>query len=161
MAKTLMNKEGRPNFLFFIADQLRFDHLGCYGNRIVKTPNIDALAAQAWVSDNFYVASPICMPNRATLLTGRMPSLHGVRHNGIPLALDATTFTDQLRRAGYRTGMVGKGHFQNMTGNPPQWPVDPKDRLPVEARADHGGRYDQEWAPAWKADTAFDLAYPF
>ena len=78
-------KDARPNFLFFIADQLRFDHLGCYGNRVVKTPNIDALAAKAWVNDSFYVASPICMPNRATLMTGRMPSLHGVRHNGIPL----------------------------------------------------------------------------
>lgn len=161
MAKSPTAKDGRPNFLFFIADQLRFDHLGCYGNRIVKTPNIDALAAKAWACDNFYVASPICMPNRATLLTGRMPSLHGVRHNGIPLALDATTFTEMMRRAGYRTGMVGKGHFQNMTGNPPQWPLDPKDRLPIEARADHGGRYDQEWAPAWEANPDFDLAYPF
>jgi arylsulfatase A-like enzyme len=151
----------RPNFLFFIADQLRFDHLGCYGNRIVKTPNIDRLAMQGWTSDAFHVASPICMPNRATLLTGRMPSVHGVRHNGIPLALDATTFTDVMRRAGYRTGMVGKGHFQNMTGNPPQWPLDPKDRLPLEARADHGGRYDQEWAPSWRADPSFDLDLPF
>ena len=75
-------QEKQPNFLFVIADQLRFDNLGCYGNRIVKTPNIDALAAKSFVSDAFYVATPICMPNRATLLTGRMPSVHGVRHNG-------------------------------------------------------------------------------
>ena len=78
-----MARDKRPNFLFFIADQLRFDHLGCYGNGVVRTPTIDALAAQGFVADRFYVASPICMPNRATLMTGRMPSLHGVRHNGI------------------------------------------------------------------------------
>ena len=151
----------RPNFLFFIADQLRFDHLGCYGNRVVKTPHIDALAAKAWTCDNFYVASPICMPNRATLFTGRMPSVHGVRHNGIPLTLDAMTLTEMLRRSGYRTGLVGKSHLQNMTGNPPQWPRDPKDRLATEARPAAAGRYDQEWAPAWKADPDFDLDYPF
>src|ERR1700689_667376 len=97
-----------PNFLFFIADQLRADHLGCYGNPIVRTPQIDALAAQGFAADRFYVASPICMPNRATLMTGRMPSLHGVRHNGIPLSLRATTRGEWLRRRGYRTGPGGK-----------------------------------------------------
>ncbi|HEY3917039.1 MAG TPA: sulfatase-like hydrolase/transferase [Stellaceae bacterium] len=151
----------RPNFLFFIADQLRWDHLGCYGNRIVKTPQIDALAAAGFASDAFYVASPICMPNRATLFTGRMPSVHGVRHNGIPLSLDATTFVEMLRRAGYATALIGKSHLQNMTGNPPQWPLDPKDRLAIEARPSAAGRYDQEWVPSWKADPDFDLDLPF
>jgi arylsulfatase A-like enzyme len=151
----------RPNFLFFIADQLRFDHLGCYGNPIVRTPHIDALAQRGWVSDAFYVASPICMPNRATLMTGRMPSVHGVRHNGIPLSLDATTFVERLRLAGYRTGLIGKSHLQNMTGNPPTWPPDPKDRLAVEARAPDGGRYDQEWGPLWASDPKHDLDLPF
>ena len=130
----------RPNFLFFIADQLRWDHLGCYGNEIVKTPSIDALAARGFASDAFHVASPICMPNRATLMTGRMPSVHGVRHNGIPLSLQATTFVERLRQDGYRTALIGKSHLQNMAGTPPQWPLDPKDRLPIEARAADGGR---------------------
>jgi arylsulfatase A-like enzyme len=151
----------RPNFLFFIADQLRWDHLGCYGNPIVKTPAIDALAAKGFASDAFFVASPICMPNRATLFTGRMPSVHGVRHNGIPLSLDATTFVEMLRRAGYATALVGKSHLQNMTGNPPTWPVDPKDRLATEARPTAAGRYDQEWAPSWRADPDYDLDLPF
>src|SRR5215469_16588634 len=123
----------RPNFLFFIADQLRWDHLGCYGNPIVKTPHVDRLAAESFVSDAFYVASPICMPNRATLMTGRMPSVHGVRHNGIPLSLDATTFVELLRQDGYRTGLIGKSHLQNMTGNPPTWPPNPAERLALEA----------------------------
>ena len=60
----------RPNFLFIITDQHRADHLGCYGNKIVKTPSIDRLAENGTRFENFYVATPICMPNRATLMTG-------------------------------------------------------------------------------------------
>jgi arylsulfatase A-like enzyme len=151
----------RPNFLFFIADQLRADHLGCYGNPVVRTPNIDALARDGFVADRLYVASPICMPNRASLMTGRMPSLHGVRHNGIPLSLRATNFVELLRAAGYRTGLVGKSHLQNMTGNAPLWPSDSATRLACEARAAEGGRYDQEWKPNWRDRPGHDLDLPF
>ncbi|WP_372828542.1 sulfatase-like hydrolase/transferase, partial [Polaromonas sp.] len=82
----------RPNFLFIITDQHRADHLGCYGNSVVRTPHIDSIAARGWRSERFYVANPACMPNRATLMTSRMPSLHGVRSNGIALSAEATTF---------------------------------------------------------------------
>lgn len=156
-----MAQTKRPNFLFFIADQLRADHLGCYGNPIVRTPHIDAIAAAGFVADGFHVASPICMPNRASLLTGRMPSLHGVRHNGIPLSLGATTFVELLRQSGYLTGLVGKSHLQNMTGNAPVWPRDPAVRLAREARAADGGRYDQEWKPLWRSRPDHDLDLPF
>ena len=105
----------RPNFLFIITDQHRADHLGCYGNPIVRTPNIDALALRGTRFSRFYVACPICMPNRATLMTGRMPSLHGVRQNGTPLSVDATTFPELLSAAGYSTALVGKGHLQNIS----------------------------------------------
>ena len=67
----------RPNFLFIITDQHRADHLGCYGNPIVRTPHIDGIAARGARWNRFYVANPICMPNRASIMTGRMPSLHG------------------------------------------------------------------------------------
>src|SRR5215210_4521449 len=109
-----MNSGGsRPNFLLFITDQQRADHLSCYGNRVLRTPSIDSLAAQGTVFDNFYVASPVCQPNRATLVTGRMPSLHGVRLNGIFLSVYANTFVELLRAAGWRTGLIGKSHLQN------------------------------------------------
>ncbi len=156
-----MSEGARPNFLFVIADQLRFDHLGCYGNAVVRTPHIDRIAASGFVSDAFYVASPICMPNRATLMTGRMPSVHGVRHNGIPLSLASTTFVERLRLAGYRTALVGKAHLQNMSGNPAVWPPDPADRPGSEACAADGGNYDQEWGPLWASDPAHDLDLPF
>ncbi|MEM6311139.1 MAG: sulfatase-like hydrolase/transferase [Pseudomonadota bacterium] len=108
----------RPNFLFIITDQHRADHLGCGGNPVVKTPNIDGIAAKGTQWDRFYVANPICMPNRASIMTGRMCSAHGARHNGIPLSRDHTTFVELLRDAGYRTGLIGKSHLQSFTGLP-------------------------------------------
>ena len=94
-----MPQSQRPvNFLLFITDQHRADHLGAYGNRVVATPNLDALAAAGWRGDEMHVATPICMPNRASLLTGRYPSAHGARHNGIPLDLQSATFVDVLDR---------------------------------------------------------------
>src|SRR5690554_6049694 len=109
-----------PNFVFVITDQHRADHLGCYGNTMVKTPHIDSIAAAGWRAQRFYVANPACMPNRAALMTGRLPSLHGVRSNGIPLPRSATTFTEVLRAAGYRTACAGKIHLQPMTADGPK-----------------------------------------
>src|SRR5438477_9233627 len=151
----------RPNFLFFITDQLRSDHLGCYGNPTIRTAAVDRLAAQGIAFDRFYVASPVCQPNRATLATGRMPSLHRVRHNGISLSLNATTFIDLLRAGGWRTALIGKSHLQNMTGAPT---VVGKPKLPEGYRAPPPGldeaekddasedAYEQENARAWDRD---------
>jgi arylsulfatase A-like enzyme len=114
-----MSKTARPNFILFITDQHRADFVGCYGHPVVRTPHIDSIAARGTAFDRFYVASPVCMPNRASLMTGRMPSVHGVRSNGIPLSMQAVTFVELLRDAGYRTALVGKSHLQNFTA----WPA--------------------------------------
>lgn len=111
-------RDGRPNVILFVTDQQRADHLGCYGHPVLRTPAIDGLARRGVAFDNCHVASPVCMPNRASLMTGRMPSLHGVRMNGVPLSTDAVTFVDLLRDAGYRTALIGKSHLQNFTGQP-------------------------------------------
>jgi len=104
----------RPNVVLVITDQHRLDHTAFGGNPVVQTPHLDALAARSTSFTEAFAANPICMPNRATLLTGRMPSAHGTRCNGIPLDWDASTCVRQLRHAGYRTGLVGKAHLQNM-----------------------------------------------
>lgn len=109
----------QPSYLLFITDQQRFDHLGCNGHPVLKTPNIDAMAAEGVSYDRFYVASPVCMPNRASLMTCSLPSSHGVRSLGIPLAKEHVTFVDLLRAAGYDTALIGKSHLQNVT----DWPV--------------------------------------
>ena len=63
----------RPNILLIMTDQHRADFTGFGGNAVVQTPNLDALAAQSMRFDKAYVANPICMPNRSTIFTGRMP----------------------------------------------------------------------------------------
>jgi len=111
--------KGRPNVLFLMTDQHRLDHTGFGGNDVVTTPNLDGLAARSVSFTNAFANNPICMPNRATILTGRMPSVHGTRYNGISLDWNAATFVRELRRVGYRTGLVGKAHFQNMGNGKP------------------------------------------
>lgn len=110
----------RTNFVLIMADQLRADHLGFGGNGVVETPNLDAIAERGTQFKRAYVANPICMPNRASLLTSRVPSAHGTRYNGIPLDPDANTFVRALRGAGYQTSLVGKAHLQNY-GNAPEF----------------------------------------
>lgn len=156
-------KPDRPvNFLLFITDQHRADHLGAYGNSVVATPHLDRMAAGGWRADNMHVATPICMPNRASLMTGRYPSAHGARHNGIALSLRSRTFVDMLGSAGWHTGVVGKLHLQNMTDIPPSWPVRAEDRLPLEAVApDASGRYDQENRRSWLERDDYELSYPY
>lgn len=147
----------QPNFLFIITDQHRADHLGCYGNTIVKTPNIDSIANKGQKWDKFFVANPICMPNRASIMTGRMSSLHGARHNGIPLSHDHTTFVELLKDAGYNTGLIGKSHLQSFTGLPAtnQFQADAQLHTPREELRDaykhnrHTKEYDMEVLPQW------------
>jgi len=153
----------RPNFLFFITDQQRADYLGCAGHPIVKTPNIDGLAAHGTRFDRFYVASPVCMPNRASLLTGRFPSTHGLRHNGCDLSIRANTFTDVLRAGGYRTALIGKSHVQPMTGIDSQKRYQP-DELGVikEAwKADDEADYDQEDPSRYASPEFFKIRTPY
>lgn len=147
----------RPNFLFIITDQHRADHLGCYGNPIIRTPNIDGLARNGRRFERFYVANPICMPNRASIMTGRMCSVHGARHNGIPLSRDHTTFVELLRDAGYRTGLIGKSHLQSFTGLPAtniyqqvEGLHTPSPHLrDAQKRNRHSSDYDLEVVPKW------------
>ena len=106
-------KVKRPNILWIVTDQLRADHVGFGGNTIVRTPNLDKLAARARVFHNAWVANPICMPNRCSMLTGRMPSAHGVIFNDRSLAPNTNTFARSLAAAGYQTALIGKSHIQH------------------------------------------------
>ena len=101
----------RPNFLIFVTDQMRADHMGCAGNPVIRTPHLDALAAEGVRCSRAYVNNPLCMPSRATLFTGLTPRAHEVRTNGIPLDPRFPTMPAALARAGYRTHSVGKIHL--------------------------------------------------
>ena len=103
-----------PNILIFMTDQHRPDHTGFGGNNVVQTPHLDQLASNSMQFNQAFVANPICMPNRASIFTSRMPSLHGTRYNGIPLDWRVQTFPRLLKDAGYHTAHLGKCHLQNM-----------------------------------------------
>ncbi len=105
--------DAQPNILFVITDQHRADHVGFMGNPVVQTPNLDAIAARGMVFENTWVSNPVCMPNRSTIMTGRMPSTHGVIFNDRSLEWSANTHVRQFRAAGYRTALIGKSHLQH------------------------------------------------
>jgi choline-sulfatase len=99
------------NFLVVIVDQLSPRALPAYGNKVVKAPNIEQLAASGVVFEHAYCGSPLCAPSRASFMTGRLPSRIGVYDNGAELAASIPTVAHHLRANGYRTILAGKMHF--------------------------------------------------
>ena len=102
---------GRPNILWLCTDQQRYDTLGCYGNRFVKTPNIDRLAMDGIKFSNAYCQNPVCTPSRASFLTGRYPRTCRARQNGQDIPNDEILVTRLLRDNGYIGGLSGKLHL--------------------------------------------------
>ncbi len=146
----------QPNVLFIITDQQRADHTGFMGNEIVQTPHLDALAARGTVFENAWVANPVCMPNRSSIMTGRMPTAHGVIFNDRSLELGAATHVRQFRNAGWRTALIGKSHLQHGLSRNSVMPVD------LTATVDHG--YPTNWDHLENAEifgtSADDVAAP-
>lgn len=98
------------NVLFIMSDQLRWDYLSCYGHPVLKTPNIDALAARGVRFDAAYVQSGVCVPSRMSYYTGRYMSSHGAAWNYVPLSVMQTTFGDFLESAQREVALTGKTH---------------------------------------------------
>lgn len=100
----------RTNVLWLMADQFRGDMLGCLGHPAVKTPHLDRLAGQGVCFSRAYCSSPVCLPSRASMLTGLSLPHHGAINNGFSMNKEAVCFTSLLRDAGYRTANIGKHH---------------------------------------------------
>lgn len=100
-----------PNILLIMADQLAPQALPCYGHPLVKAPNISALASRSTVFDNAYTNFPLCVPSRASLLTGRYANAISVWDNAAELSASTPTVAHYLRAAGYRAVLCGKMHF--------------------------------------------------
>ncbi|MBU6494562.1 MAG: sulfatase-like hydrolase/transferase [Burkholderiales bacterium] len=98
------------NVLFIMCDQLRRDHLGCYGHPYLRTRNIDALAARGVRFDNAFVTSGVCGPSRMSYYTGRTMSSHGANWNRVPLSLGEITLGEYLQRHGRTLALAGKTH---------------------------------------------------
>ena len=110
----------KKNILFFFCDQFLWRALGCAGHSIVRTPNVDRLAAKGVRFSNAYSASPACVPARISLFTGQYAHTHGQLNNGYPLRADTRMFIETLQQAGYHTGAIGFLDFR---------PVEEKNRF--------------------------------
>lgn len=103
-----------PNIVFVMADQLGARHLGAYGSPVGSTPTLDRLAAQGACFNRAYASVAVCAPNRATILTGRSPEVHGLTVNNLELNPHTPTYAHALRTRGYRLGCFGKLHQTSM-----------------------------------------------
>ncbi|QQA42644.1 sulfatase [Pelagovum pacificum] len=113
----------RPNILLITTDQQHFTVLGAVNDRI-STPNLDRLCAAGTRFDRAYCPSPVCTPSRASIITGEYPSRHGAWTIGVSLPEDREFLGDHLAAQGYRTGLIGKAHFQPLA--PPSLESQPK-----------------------------------
>jgi choline-sulfatase len=138
----------RPNIVLIQADQLAAAALGAYGNQVVQSPNIDALAADGVVFDRAYCNSPLCAPSRASMMTGLLPSQIGAYDNAADFSASVPTFAHHLRASGYTSALIGRMHFigpdqlhgfeERLTTDVypagldmvPDWDLVPEDRLP-------------------------------
>ena len=98
------------NVLFIMCDQLRADHLGCYGHPFMATRNLDALAQRGVRFANAFVQSGVCGPSRMSMYTGRYVSSHGATWNRVPLSIGEITLGEYLHDAGRTLSLVGKTH---------------------------------------------------
>ena len=103
-------KRSRPNVLIFIADDAGARHFGCYGNRAIRTPRIDQLAAEGLTCDKAMLTTSQCSPSRISILTGKYPHTTGAEDLHMPMPAAHTTVPGHLRKAGYFTGHMGKAH---------------------------------------------------
>lgn len=111
----------KRNILFITTDQMRYDALGCNGGGVARTPAIDALAANGINYRRAHNQNVVCMPARATIITGQHVGSHGVWMNGVTLPEDRHTVAHQLQAHGYRTGLLGKAHFEPWLGDPAEF----------------------------------------
>ncbi|MEY4755972.1 MAG: hypothetical protein RJA34_870 [Pseudomonadota bacterium] len=100
------------NILFIMADQLRWDYLGCTGHPTIRTPHIDALAARGMRFSNAFVQGSVCGASRMSTYTGRYVTSHGSAWNFVPLSIGQKTLGDHLHAQGVRCAVVGKTHVE-------------------------------------------------
>ena len=119
----------RPNFILFIADDMAWEDCGAYGNKAVRTPNLDRLAREGMRFDRAFVTASSCSPSRSSLLTGRYPHSTDAEQLHWPLPKAQLTLAEKLKAAGYWTAAAGKWHLGNEV----------KDRFDVVHEAGTGG----------------------
>jgi arylsulfatase A len=155
----------KPNFVFFLVDDLGWKDLGCYGSMFYETPNIDRLAAQGMRFTNAYAACPVCSPTRASIMTGKYPARLGITDwIGAPqkptayreyLPLEEVTIAEALKEAGYATGYVGKWHLATSGADRRQYYPD-RQGFDINIGGDNSGSPPTYFYPYRKGNRALE-----
>ncbi|MBY5958726.1 sulfatase [Membranicola marinus] len=128
-----------PNIVLIIADDIGWNDVGCYGNEVVKTPNMDRIAREGMRFDNAYLTTSSCSPSRTSIISGRYPHNTGAAELHTPLPPEVGIFPEKLQEAGYFTGQAGKWHM----GNAPRRGFD----VIYDGRDDLGPGGEKMWVP--------------
>ena len=159
----------RPNIVLLLADDLGYNELGSYGQKIIKTPYIDSLAKKSMMFTDFYAGSPVCSPARAVLLTGKSSSHVSIRGNAAfirdsvwrQIALDKNEYTlgEMFKEAGYQSAFIGKWHLDT-ADQPETWAF--SHGFDFAAQEQWGGSTDKYKNPGlWLNGNEEQLPYDF
>jgi uncharacterized sulfatase len=140
---TAIAGDERPNIIFIFSDQQRWDTLGCYGQLLEVTPNLDWLAREGVLFENTFTCQPVCGPSRACLQTGKHATETGCYQNGIALPPEEKTLAHWLSEAGYEVGYIGKWHLGSDGG--PYLDVPEFDCRMSPVPAERRGGYKDFW----------------
>lgn len=136
----------RPNILFYFTDQQRADTLGCYGQKLPISPNLDKLAAEGVLFENAFTAQPVCGPCRALFQTGKYPTQIDCFRNAQALPPGVKTLADYIQEAGYETAYVGKWHLASTRKNWVDPPIEDYETKPIPQ--ERRGGYTGFWRAA-------------
>ena len=101
----------KKQIILLMTDTTRKDMVGCYGNKKMFTPNLDALAQEGIRYENAYTCQPVCGPARSAIFTGTFPHSNGMVTNGVPLGANVKTIGQRLTDNGIKCGYIGKWHL--------------------------------------------------
>jgi N-acetylglucosamine-6-sulfatase len=111
LTKKVCASRPRPNIIFILTDDHRWDALSCMGHPFIRTPNLDRIAEEGVLFENAFVTTSLCSPSRASFLTGNYAHTHGVVTNHTTWDNRNITFLELLKKAGYDTAFIGKWHM--------------------------------------------------
>jgi arylsulfatase A-like enzyme len=111
LPQAVLGTQKRPNIVFILSDDHRWDHLGVAGHPWIQTPNLDQLANEGVLFNNSFCTTSLCSPSRASFVTGQYAHNHGVKNNLSHWNNDNVTVLELLKKSGYQTGFIGKWHM--------------------------------------------------
>ena len=135
----------KPNIIFILTDQQRFDTLGCYGQELNITPNLDELANQGIRFEYAFTNQPVCGPARSLLQTGLYPTETGCYRNGIALPIESQTLPKILSKNGYKVGYIGKWHLASTIGRSKDMKLTRINHMTTPVPPEYRGGYKDHW----------------